>query len=222
MLLLIRHIDYAFCQTGTQQSPIQLLLSQGLSVNHRPCFDYPESVSGKFYNWGYGPAFALDHPEGSYTGLPKLKFDDETYYLSGWHTHAPAEHIVQGERSKAELHMVHVDDSGRPQAVVGIRIDPGNKASAFFSQLPPLIRWNETELHVETETDPRLALSEVHFSEFWTYRGSLTTPPCTEGLRWFVARDVLFTNVEQVQNLLGASTYSSRVEQEVWLHQINV
>lgn len=54
------------------------------------------------------------------------------------------------------------------------------------------------------------------FNEFWTYKGSLTSPPCTEGIRWFVARNVLFVSVEQMQAILAVSTYSARVEQEVW------
>jgi carbonic anhydrase len=65
-------------------------------------------------------------------------------------------------------------------------------------------------------------LKEVNmFNEFWTYKGSLTSPPCTEGIRWFVARNVLFASVQQMQHILSVSTYSARVEQEVWQHQIN-
>jgi carbonic anhydrase len=70
--------------------------------------------------------------------------------------------------------------------------------------------------------DLGLALDAVqHFNEFWTYQGSLTSPPCTEGIRWFVARQILFTGVEQMRAILSASTYSARAEQEVWQHRIN-
>jgi carbonic anhydrase len=73
------------------------------------------------------------------------------------------------------------------------------------------------------EIDMLQALKEVNmFNEFWTYEGSLTSPPCTEGIRWWVARNVLFVGVEQMQRILGVSTYSARVEQEVWMHGINV
>jgi len=70
--------------------------------------------------------------------------------------------------------------------------------------------------------DVAQALREVNmFNEFWTYRGSLTSPPCTEGIRFFVARNVLFTSVDQMREVLRVSTYSARAEQEVWMHQIN-
>lgn len=119
--------------------------------------------------------------------------------------------------------MVHVDAKGHERAVLAFRVDPGNVDSRFFGQLPPIIGFNETELQESIEIDPALALDEVNsFNEFWTYRGSLTSPPCTEGIRWFVARNILFTSVSQMQAILGASTYSARAEQEVWRHQINV
>lgn len=216
--------DYYLCQNGTQQSPIDLRVNQGFSQNHQPSFaGYTGNVTGTFFNWGYGPAFTLDHAEHEYTTLPRMSFDGETVYLSSWHLHAPGEHSVDGDRSKSELHMVHVNEEGEEAAVLGIRIDPGASPSPFFSQLPPLIGFNEKTQSEGVEINPRLALEEVDLlNEFWTYQGSLTTPPCREGIRWFVARTVLFTSVEQMQQILGASTYSARVLQEVWLHEINV
>jgi carbonic anhydrase len=214
---------YRLCQDGTQQSPIALGLNQGLSQVHRPFFDgYTGNVTGNFYNWGYGPAFTLDHPEDDYTGLPSMRFDDTTLYLRGWHLHAPADHTVADDRSKSELHMVHVNEEGEERAVLAIRLDPGASPSPFFEQLPPMIGFNDTRQIMGVEINPRLALEGVNeFGEFWTYRGSLTSPPCREGIRWFVARSILFTSVDQMREILRVSTYSARSEQEVWLQQIN-
>jgi carbonic anhydrase len=215
---------YRTCQEGTNQSPIALGLNQGLAQNHRPSFEgYTGNVTGNFYNWGYGPAYTLDHAKDEYTTLPSMTFDDETLYLRGWHLHAPADHSVGGDRSKSELHMVHVNEKGEEGAVLAIRLDPGLAPSRFFTQLPPLIGFNDTSQEMGVEIDPRLALNGVNnFEEFWTYQGSLTSPPCKEGIRWFVARSILFTSVDQMKAILYASTYSARAEQEVWLHQINV
>jgi carbonic anhydrase len=60
------------------------------------------------------------------------------------------------------------------------------------------------------------------FNDFWTYEGSMTSPPCREGIQWWGARNTLFVGVEQMQRILGVGTYSARVEQEVWMHGINV
>lgn len=220
--LLIILQAYSLCQTGTQQSPIPLSLSNGLALNHQIDFSYPNEVNGTFFNWGYGPAFTLAHEEDVRTNNPSITYDNQTVYLAGWHIHSPADHSVGGDRSKAEMHFVHVDAEGHEKAVLAFRLDPGNRDNAFFSQLPPSIGFNETEKTEEITLNHNLALESVlYFNEFWTYQGSLTSPPCTEGIRWFVARQILFTGVRQMRDILGASTYSARAEQEVWLHRIN-
>ncbi|KAF2186579.1 carbonic anhydrase [Zopfia rhizophila CBS 207.26] len=213
--------NYTLCQTGTQQSPIVLGLNNGLSLNHIPTFTYPSSVTGNFYNWNYGPAFTVTH-DGDWTTHPSFTYDNQTLYLKGWHIHAPADHSVGGDRSKAELHFVHVDSTGHEKAVLAFRLDPGNSNSTFFNQLPSMIGFNETNVQEEITLDLTPALQAVqYFNEFWTYQGSLTSPPCHEGIRWFVARQIIYTGVEQMQAILGASTYSARAEQEVWQHRIN-
>jgi carbonic anhydrase len=220
---------YGLCQNGTQQSPIALSLSNGLALNHVPVFNYNGStvgnsdglIAGNFYNWGYGPAFTLAH-NGDWTSHPSFTYDNETVYLKGWHIHSPADHSVGGDRSKAELHLVHVDAEGHEAAVMAIRLDPGNFDSPFFLQLPKMIGFNSMGTIEPATLNLELALQAVqHFNEFWTYQGSLTSPPCHEGIRWFVARQILFTGVDQMQAILGASTYSARAEQEVWQHRIN-
>jgi carbonic anhydrase len=50
----------------------------------------------------------------------------------------------------------------------------------------------------------------------------LTSPPCREGIRFFIARNILFVSNAQMQDILRVSTYSARAEQEVWMHEINV
>ncbi|KAL8858980.1 MAG: hypothetical protein Q9178_004461 [Gyalolechia marmorata] len=225
---------YAVCQTGTQQSPIPLSLASGTSQFHQPNFqNYDRNVTGSWTNWGYGPAFNLEHPPGVYTSLPSMRWDNQTAYLEGWHIHAPAEHSVDGDKTKAEMHLVHVDAQGNEVAVLGIRLDPGTSSLPFFAQLPALVPFvtagpgrnpnnNRPEVVPNVSMNMGLALDAVdRVSEFWTYKGSLTSPPCVEGLRWFVAREVALMSVNQMRTLLGASRYSARMEQEVWLHDVN-
>lgn len=58
--------------------------------------------------------------------------------------------------------------------------------------------------------------------DFWTYSGSLTSPPCTEGIRWWVAGDTWMVSAEQMRAILGVSTFIAGVEQVVWAHGVNV
>lgn len=216
--------DYDLCQTGMQQSPIPLSLTNGLALSHRPQFRYQGNWTGNFYNWGYGPAFAVHHKDGVWINNPSFQYDNHTLYLRQWHIHAPGDHTVGADRSKAELHLVHVDSGGHEKAVLAIRLDPGNKNSTFFNQLPsPYPAFNQKDVQIPMPLSLELALENVQFfNEFWTYQGSLTSPPCHEGIRWFMARQILFTGVEQMRMIFRASRYSARAEQEVWQHQINV
>ncbi|KAH7323927.1 alpha carbonic anhydrase [Rhexocercosporidium sp. MPI-PUGE-AT-0058] len=212
------------CQSGMTQSPINL--PSGLfSWNHAPTFKYSSRVSGTLYNWGYGPSFSLNKTNGvDYSANPSFKFDGETVYLLSWHTHAPSEHLIGGSRTRAELHLVHGDASGTPRGVIGLRINPcANKSSNFLAQFISQIPGHASSTRTPIDSlDMSLALSEVgNLKFFWTYKGSLTTPPCSEGLRWWVAGKVLEVSDAQMQALLSVSLYSARVEQMVWNHAIN-
>lgn len=110
-----------------------------------------------------------------------------------------------------------VNTNGTARAVVGVRIEAGTFDSPFFAQLPkPLIYFNNDSTVQNIEIDPYMAIREVKdYAKFWTYKGSYTTPPCTQGLQWFVSRDILFTSVRQMQEILGVGTYSAREIQQV-------
>ncbi|KAI9053890.1 hypothetical protein LZ554_002835 [Drepanopeziza brunnea f. sp. 'monogermtubi'] len=241
--------EYVLCQAGTQQAPIPLLTTQGFADTHIPTFDEEsyKAVPGEMFNWGYGPAFTNNG--SSKTGRPSMTFDNTTVYLKGLHIHAPGDHTVQGDRSKAELHLVHANPESQEKAVMAIRIDPGTADSKFFSQLlsgshtgsSPAAGYAtgsdpadpafsmvsavpnfDSQATLPMTLDVLEALREVNmFSDFWTYSGSLTSPPCTEGIRFWVARNPLYVSVRQMQAILAVSTYSARAEQEVWLHAIN-
>lgn len=228
--MLTNALEYATCHSGTTQSPINLFTTQGLATTHTPNFSGYQShgpTTGIFKNWGFGPAFDLEpeQPE-AFTTLPQLTFDNQTVYLSGWHIHFPSEHLVDGVRSRAELHMVHVDAAGEAASVLGVRIEPSTTASsAFFDQLPQqLIGFNDTETEMADVTlDHSLMIQELgHVQEYWTYEGSLTTPPCSEGLRWFIPQQTMKVSQQQMVTMLGAGRFSHRVEQVVWNQAINV
>ncbi|KAK3716687.1 hypothetical protein LTR37_006317 [Vermiconidia calcicola] len=220
--------DYETCAIGTQQSPVSLYGLEGYSERHTPKFDYPSSVEGVFANSGNSLIFTVTPPD-DITTLPSVRFqesddsDPEEVYLIGWHTHAPSEHIVDGQKAKAEMHFVHVDADENFRSVFSFLINPSNGTqSAFFDQLdqpfPPIGSDNERT----SKVDLNLALNDIGgFDKFWTYHGSLTTPPCTEGLRWFVAKEPLLVDNDMLQEILRVSMYSARPVQQMWMQGVN-
>ncbi|KPI37723.1 Alpha carbonic anhydrase 3 [Cyphellophora attinorum] len=222
--------EYLTCFTGTSQSPIGVHSTQGLATTHPPSFagyQTTTNTTGTFKNWGFGPAFDIDMVNEDPTTLPAMTFDDQTVFLSGWHIHFPSEHLVDGVRSAAEMHFVHVNAAGEPASVVGIRIEPSVTAhSAFFAQVPaaiPAPANPPVEGTPGVPMDHLLAIHEVGMvQQYWTYKGSLTTPPCSEGLRWFLPQMTLKVSEAQMLALRGAGRFSHRIEQVVMNQAINV
>lgn len=119
--------------------------------------------------------------------------------------------------------MVHVTAGEHETAVIGIRLAVGPTESAFIKQLGPMTHVNDTSTLEGLNIDLRLAIDEVGgVEEFWTYEGSLTTPPCSEGLRWFLPKQELLVSEGQMVEILAASRFSHRIEQTVWSHGINL
>ena len=156
-------------------------------------FDYAESGLNIFNN---GHTVEVEYDEGSSVGL-----GGETYEVVQFHFHAGSEHTVDGEQHPMELHIVHRTPDER-LAVVGIFLEVGGENVALapvFDNLPTEV--SDEAAPVEGETvDLAAALPETQ--TYFQYDGSLTTPPCTEGVAW----QVLDTPVEISQEQLDAFT----------------
>jgi carbonic anhydrase len=164
--------DYALCGSGRQQTPIQLFREEMNGRSDGPTFSYPSSIRGTLTNWGYGPDFELSTTRNS-SSRPSIRFQEsedsepETVYLASFHTHAPSEHIIDGQRTQAELHLVHTTQDGTPRSVVGYQIAPSDDpVPNMFQEMPkPLPQDDESE-------ELSISLNGVGTEgRFWTYQG---------------------------------------------------
>lgn len=194
--------DYAACVDGSAQSPIDV----GGAVS-RPLpdveFDYKRGTAA-LKNTTH--TVQADETEGS-----SITVDGETYPLVQFHLHEPAEHLVNGVRHDAELHLVHKDAAGRI-AVVGVFIDKGAVDTAldpYFTALPGQ-PGTTAEL---TGFDPTSLLPTQHRT--YRYAGSLTTPPCTEGVSWFVMAEPVQASEEQLTAFRAVIAQNDRPVQPV-------
>lgn len=135
---------------------------------------------------GYGPYFVL-YNETRTNGHPSITFEDagnqETLYLRQWHIHTPAEHIVDGHRSMAEMHLVHYTAESstveaKPRAVISLLIEPGDEESPFFKPLGfPLVgvkEYQEKETRREVQNMNPGILPNINdgFNRYFTYNGN--------------------------------------------------
>jgi carbonic anhydrase len=179
---------WAECSAGIDQSPVDI---RGAVLD--PTLDplqvnYPPLEDPVVHNNGH--TLQTDYQGG------KLRLGEQLLGSSQFHVHVPAEHAVDGIRAAMELHIVHVDSKGAPAAVVALRFVEG-EMNELLAEL-----WQDApDEPGEVEVEGSFELGELlpDSTAYWTYSGSLTTPPCSEGLRWIVLEQTGTVSREQIE-----------------------
>ncbi len=173
--------DYERCAQGLRQSPINIQSSETLLGPAEPLrFQYRTSGGSVVHN---GHTLQVDL-EGDNT----LTVRGDTYRLKQFHFHHPAEERINNRSFAMVAHLVHQNDAGQ-LAVVAVLMDPGTSN--------PLVRKVWTHLPVDVNDRVRLPSNLVNLNEllpadrrYYQFLGSLTTPPCSEGVLWMVLKGI--------------------------------
>jgi carbonic anhydrase len=190
-------LDPAFstCSTGQRQSPIDLRGAERVEAE-RIRASYP-STRLTIENNGHTV-------EGSPEKEQTLRIGSKAFQLVQFHFHTPSEHAVTGRRYPLEIHFVHQAADGE-RAVFGVLVTRGDRNEAF-AELGRLPRIEGVETEVEDPVSLR-GLMPRRLTAF-RYAGSLTTPPCSEGLRWNVADSYVEMSrrqIRRVRSIIGPS-----------------
>jgi len=181
------HPDYALCDSGLEQSPIDLTNPTEMDLENI-VFEYSETNVNILNN---GHTIQVNYDEGS-----SIEIDGQRYNLLQFHFHAPSEHTTDGNSYPLELHLVHSDDAGN-LAVVGIFITEGEENEAFapiWDHLPA----EKTDGPIDTGTSFNADGLLPEEQTLYRYNGSLTTPPCSEGVLWSVMTQPVEMSAEQI------------------------
>jgi carbonic anhydrase len=187
------------CAEGSEQSPIDIAGSRSRDLPEI-AFDYQESPLTILNN---GHTIEVEYEEGS-----TIAVDGRRYGLAQFHFHAPSEHQVDGNPLAAEIHLVHRDANGRI-AVVGLLVEQGAENQALASAWEHLPAEPTAAESIEAEVvdaDRLLPRERMYYS----YRGSLTTPPCTEQVTWLVMTEPIQMSGEQLGALTGIVRTNNR------------
>jgi len=140
-------------------------------------------------------------------GPNTLRVGKELYALKQFHFHAPSEHTVDGRHYPVELHFVHANASGN-LAVVGVMLSERDGADRAYAALAATLPAERGGEGLPATFDPYSLLPRTR--RYATYQGSLTTPPCTEGVRWIVLTSPARVSGEQIASFTGAYSGNAR------------
>lgn len=156
-----------------------------------------------------GKLMEVDSPTGFFGTFHVGKYE--------WHAkqlqfHMPSEHTLNGKRFDAELQIVHVHPTAAP-LVLSIFVEEGEFNHEWLSSLGfDMLNMPHSaggKMILQDQVDLSEGLEEVLDGQYLSYEGSLTTPPCTEGVKWFVATKQLEASKQQMSNLKRRFSHDS-------------
>lgn len=205
--------SFALCAQGKEQSPIDIT-GWGSNFSNPFTIAYQTSpmnivddgttelMIGRertIINDGHG--VQLNFPASN---VPELvTFNGKTYRLVQFHIHTPSENKVNGQVFPMEIHFVHQGDNGE-LLVIGVFVKTGEEnriINKIITNLPK--EEGKVEIVQGESINPADLLPKKH--DFYKFVGSLTTPPCSEGLQWIVMAEPITASAEQIAKLKEAA-----------------
>ncbi len=190
--------EYKLCATGQRQSPIDI--RDGIGVDLEPIqFNY---LPTHFNIVDNGHSVQVNVGKGS-----TMTIMGRTYEFVQFHFHRPSEERVNGKSFDMVIHLVHRDSEGN-LAVIAVLLEQGSEN--------PLIQtlWNNLPLEEDLYVTPSVAIDLNNLlpenRQYYTYMGSLTTPPCTEDVLWMVFKQPLKISPEQIAIFARLYPYNAR------------
>jgi carbonic anhydrase len=189
--------QYATCGEGRSQSPIDIT-SAAASELPALAADYGPATLSIVHHEHKADEVNTGHSiQVNYPGADTLTVDDQQFELLQYHFHSPSEHTVDGRHFPMEMHLVHKSAEGK-LTVVGVLIQEGAENPAFAPVWENLPAHTGDERHLEHVTvDVDQLLPTVRTT--YRYDGSLTTPPCSEGVKWFVMTTPIELSAGQIE-----------------------
>jgi carbonic anhydrase len=183
-----------FIEVGKKQTPVIIVTAAtvaaplpGLAFQYGNT-DFTVENTGHVVEVPYGPGSAIRVGQDA----------QDTYGLLQFHFHAPSEHTVNGQFAAAEIHLVHRNNL-LDLAVVGVLLSVGSPVNTVIDDILLNAPTDEGEIELHGSVNARDVLPQS--KKYYHYSGSLTTPPCSEGVRWFVLQEPVFVSQAAIDRL---------------------
>ncbi len=186
--------EYFMCKEGKNQSPVNITGTRAVEKKH---IGFRYFVGGE-YVVNNGHAVKVAYKPGSFVTI-----DDHAFELKQFHFHTPGENRIDGKSFPMEAHFVHADENGT-LAVLALMFEegaPNPELDKILKALSPKVG--------EKRPLPQPANASALYPmdvDYYRYSGSLTTPPCSEGVIWIVFKKPVTASADQIRafyNLFG-------------------
>lgn len=183
--------DFSAC-AGKNQSPINLtgFIEADLTTIS---FSYQPGGQEILNN---GHTVQINYAEGS-----SITIDGTQFNLKQFHFHAPSENQINGKSYPMEAHLVHADKDGN-LAVVGVMIEEGTEIKALTDAWAKIPKTAGAPVALPSRVMAEGLLPENR--DYYRFNGSLTTPPCSEGVRWLVMKNTITASKAQIDTFKQA------------------
>lgn len=194
---------WSACATGDRQSPVDL----GDAT--------PAMLATPDIAWPTMPLVVANtghtvQVEATAYATMGLGAEGARWRLRQFHFHHPSEHTVAGRAFPLEIHFVHEDELGGGFAVAGVFVRSGAPSPTLETIFRAMPRQAGERASLPTLITPSLLLPPEEARETWRYQGSLTTPPCTEAVRWVVFTQPVSASPEQIRTFADLFPMNAR------------
>lgn len=171
--------EFAACNAGSQQSPINIdnTITAALKPIKRLQKFPLKNIALKDHS------LILDAGSGN-----MMVLDQKPYQLKYISVHVPSEHQIKQKSFAAELHMVHEDKAGH-RVIIAVMLEEGSQHPAFEKLLGSMPKEKEQSKALAIRVTPADLMPNK--PAYYRYSGSLTAPPCTEGVQWVIMKESL-------------------------------
>jgi len=195
--------EFATCKLGTHQSPIDI---RGAKTADLPAiaFNYQPAPLAIIDN---GHTIQVNYAPGS-----SIDVGGAHYELVQFHFHKPSEEKIQGKAHAMVAHLVHKSAEGK-LAVVAVLLDKGGANPTIDTIWKNLPKEKEKEMPVDATVDAATLLPGD--KGYYTFAGSLTTPPCSGDVKWFVLKTPTQISADEIARFARSYPMNARPVQEL-------
>jgi len=181
---------YLTCKIGKNQSPVDLREKRSIGTTGLPALDvYYRESDLKIINTG--KAVQVNYPLGSF-----IQLDGQRFEFINMTFHTPSEHQIEGFNYPMELQLIHRDGDGN-HVIIAMVFQEGESNGVLQTIVDHLPSGDKEKVHKGVKIHPAKFFPKD--TKFYKYSGSLTTPPCSEGVYWMVFKQTLEASFDQIQ-----------------------